>query len=44
MVAEGGGDSGGKAGSGVDSDGDLVVCGDDDDIGCDVVMGRGGDS
>ena len=37
-------DSGGRAGSGVGSGGGLVMCGDDADNGCGVVMGRGNDS
>ena len=37
-------DSGGRAGSGVDSRGGLVVCGDDADNDCGVVMGGGNDS
>ena len=44
MVAEGGGDSDGRAGSYGGSDGGLMVCGDDDDSGCDVAMGRSVDS
>ena len=44
MVTEGCGDSDGRAGSGSGSGGGFVVCGDDDDSGCVVVMGEGGDS
>ena len=39
-----GGGSGGMAGGGGGSGGGLVVCGDDDDSGCVVVIGEGGDS
>ena len=44
MVAEDGGDSGGRAGSVGGSSGCLLVCGDNDDNGCDLVMDGDGDS
>ena len=44
MVVEGGGDSGGRAGRGGCISGVLMVCGHDDDSGCDMEMGEGSDS
>ena len=44
MVSDCGSDSGGRAVSGHGSGNGLVVCGDDDDSGSDVVMGGGSDS
>ena len=44
MVGEGDGDTGGRADSGGSIGDGMVVCGNDDGSGCDVVMGGGSDS